>query len=222
MPPSRYFREDGTIVIRRRVPSPRCFAALVALVVASGLFPNVGVAQAGNVVLQPGDRVRLKVWREPDLSGEFDVADEGVVVFPKVGRIDVRRITTDSLTSLLLAGYADSLRDPSVEVTVLRRVTVQGSVRAPGLYYVDPTITVSGALAMAGGISSDGNRNRIELLRGGDSRPIMLMRESRLTDTSLQSGDRLMVRERSWVGRNTGVVSAGLAAVAVVFAALIR
>lgn len=173
-------------------------------------------------MLQPGDRVRLKVWREPDLSGEFDVAGDGVVVFPKVGRVDVRQITTDSLTALLLAGYAGSLRDPSVEVTVLRRVTVQGSVRAPGLYYVDPTITVSGALAMAGGISSDGNRNRIDLLRGSDSRPIRLGRESLLTDTSLQSGDRLMVQERSWLARNTGFVSAGLTAAAVVFAALIR
>ena len=217
-------------MIRRRVPSSRCSVALTALVIGAGLFPNVGGAQAGaaptdgpgKVILQAGDRVRLKVWREPDLSGEFEVADEGVVVFPKVGRIDVRRITTDSLTALLLGGYAGSLRDPSVEVTVLRRVTVQGSVRAPGLYYVDPTITVSGALAMAGGISSDGNPNRIELLRGSDNRPIRLVRESRLTDASLRSGDRLMVRERSWVGRNTGVVSAGLTAVAVVFAALIR
>jgi polysaccharide export outer membrane protein len=203
---------------------------LVALVVGTGLSLDSAAAQAGTstsgasakVVLQPGDRVRLKVWREPDLSGDFDVADDGFVVFPKVGRIDLRQITTDSLTSLLLAGYSGSLRNPSVEITVLRRVNVQGSVRSPGLYYVDPTITVSGALAMAGGISPEGNRNRIELLRGGDSRPIRLVRESRLTDTSLQSGDQLMVRERSWLARNTGFVSAGLTAAAVVFAALIR
>ena len=214
-------------VVSSGVSFVRC---LVPLVVVTGLFVSVGFAQAGagaadgpgKIILQPGDRVRLKVWREPDLSGEFDVADPGVVVFPKVGRIDVRQMTTDSLTALLLAGYAGSLRDPSVEVTVLRRVNVQGSVRAPGLYYVDPTITVSGALAMAGGISADGNHDRIELLRGGDTRPIRLVRESRLTDTSLQSGDQLRVRERTWLARNTGFVSAGLTAAAVVFAALIR
>ena len=55
------------------------------------------------VVLQPGDKVQLKVWREPDLSGEFVVDQDGMVVLPHVGRMEVGRLTADSLRSLLVA-----------------------------------------------------------------------------------------------------------------------
>ena len=175
-----------------------------------------------NVVLNPGDRVRLKVWREPDLSGDFQVDEDGIVVFPKVGRMYVQRISTDSLKALLIARYAESLRSPSVEVTVLRRVSVLGSVRAPGLYYVDPTNTVADALALAGGVSPDGKQNQFELIRGGKRLPIKLTQDSRLADSPMQPGDQLWVPERSWLSRNATVVAAVLTGVAIVFAATVR
>ena len=148
--------------------------------------------------------------------------EAGIVVFPKVGRFDVRTMSTDSLKALLITRYAESLRNPSVEVTVLRRVNVLGSVRNPGLYYVDPTTTVADALALAGGVSPDGKQNSFELLRGGQRLPGELSRNSRLSDSPLQSGDQLRVPERSWISRNTGVVAAALSSAAIIFAATIR
>lgn len=175
------------------------------------------------MVLRPGDRVRLKVWREPDLSGEFEVDEDGIVVFPKVGRLDVQKISTDSLKALLVARYAESLRSPSVEVTVLRKLNVLGAVKNPGLYYVDPTTTVADALALAGGVSPNGKQNSFELLRDGKRLPVELSRDSRLADSPLQSGDQLRVPERGWVARNPAVVvSAGVTAAALIVAALIR
>ena len=124
----------------RPLPLALAFALLAAPVPAAAQQEQaVPVNARVNVVLNPGDRVRLKVWREPDLSGDFQVDEDGIVVFPKVGRMYVQRISTDSLKAMLIALYAESLRSPSVEVTVLRRVSVLGSVRAPGLYYIDPT-----------------------------------------------------------------------------------
>ena len=175
-----------------------------------------------SVVLRPGDQVRLKVWREPDLSGDFVINEDGVVVFPKIGRVDVRQISTDSLKAMLISRYAESLRNPSVEVTVLRRVTVLGSVRNPGLYYVDPTTTVADALAMAGGVSADGKQNDFELLRDGRRLRVDLSGDSRLGDSPLQAGDQLRVPERSWVSRNTGLVAAAFTSVAIVLAATLR
>lgn len=177
---------------------------------------------AASVLLRPGDRVRLKVWREPDLSGDFDVHEDGIVVFPKVGRLDVQQISTDSLKSLLLTRFAVSLRSPSVEVTVLRRVNVLGSVRNPGLYYLDPTTTVADALALAGGVSPEGQQDRFELLRGGKRLPVELSSDSRLADSPLQPGDQLRIPQRSWLSRNTGLVAATLTSAAIVFAATIR
>jgi polysaccharide export outer membrane protein len=206
--------------------------AVAVIVWISAFSPHPTAAQEppirappdrADVVLRPGDRVRLKVWREPDLSGEFVVDEDGVVVFPKVGRLNVQKISTDSLKALLIARYAESLRSPSVEVTVLRKLNVLGAVKNPGLYYVDPTTTVADALALAGGVSPDGKQNSFELLRDGKRLPVELTRDSRLADSPLQSGDQLRVPERGWVARNPGVVvSAGVTAVALIVAALIR
>ena len=182
----------------------------------------VRASERVNMVLRPGDRVRLKVWREPDLSGDFTIDEDGVAVFPKVGRLNVQKISTDSLKSLLITRFAESLRDPSVEVTMLRRVSVLGSVRSPGLYYVEPTTTVSDALALAGGVNADGKQNSFQLLRNGKRLPVELSQDSRLADSFLQPGDQLRVPERSWVSRNTGFVGASLTAVAIIFAARIR
>ena len=204
----------------------------VALIIwISALSPHPTAAQGpavrsppdrADVVLRPGDRVRLKVWREPDLSGEFEVDEDGIVVFPKVGRLDVQKVSTDSLKALLVARYAESLRSPSVEVTVLRKLNVLGAVKNPGLYYVDPTTTVADALALAGGVTPTGKQNSFELLRDGKRLPVELSRDSRLADSPLQSGDQLRVPERGWVARNPAVVVSGVTAAALIVAALIR
>src|SRR5271163_4739261 len=54
-------------------------------------------ASAGSAVLLPGDVVRLRIWREPDLSGDFPVDEHGTAVFPKIGPTPVAQVTTDSL-----------------------------------------------------------------------------------------------------------------------------
>lgn len=194
----------------------------VSVVSAAGAQDErVQGADRANVV-RPGDRVRLKVWREPDLSGEFAVDENGVVVLPKIGPVDIHELSPDSLRALLVARYSSSLRNPAVEVTVLHRVNVLGAVRNPGLYHVDLTTTVADVLAMAGGVSSHGNQNRIELVRKGKRLPVRLSGETRLADSAILSGDQLLVAERSWVERNTGLIAAGLTGTALILAALIR
>ncbi len=105
---------------------------------------------------------------------------------------------------------------------MLRRVNVLGSVRNPGLYYVDPTTTVADALALAGGVNPDGKQNSFELLRDGKRLPVELSRDSRLADSPLQPGDQLRVPQRSWLSRNTAVVAAALTSAAILLAAKIH
>lgn len=193
-----------------------------AVTSAAAQEPTAPTAGVNPVLLQPGDKVRLRIWREPDLSGEFVVDESGIIVFPRLGRLEVRQLSADSLRALLVAHYSSSLRDPAVEVTVLRRVSVLGAVRNPGLYYVDPTITVAGVLALAGGVSPEGNQNRFDLLRGGQRLRVRLSEQSGLADSSIEPGDQLWVPERSWLSRNTWLLSASVTAVAIVVAAIIR
>ena len=167
-------------------------------------------------VLRPGDIVRLKIWREPDLSGDFRVDEQNVAYFPKIGALTVGLLLPDSLQRLLISSYSKFLSSPAVEVTFLRRINVLGAVRTPGLYHVDATMTVADALAMAGGVTSEGNPNKIRLSRGQPRMSTQLDLQTLLIDTPLQSGDQLRVPLRSWVSRNAGVVVGAVMTVATV------
>jgi protein involved in polysaccharide export with SLBB domain len=176
---------------------------------------------AANAILYPGDLVRLKIWREPDLSGDFAVDEHGLVVFPKIGQVHVSDITTDSLRRMLVGTYSQYLRDPSIEITMLRRVTVLGSVKNPGLYPVDPTMTISDVLALAGGADPNGNQDKLELIRGGKRQPMRFTERTPVNETAIRSGDELYLPERSWISRNGYIVGAMIGAAVIVTTTLI-
>jgi polysaccharide export outer membrane protein len=203
---------------------------LLALLLCGAAYPYAVVAQQVTApgvnrvqpAPQPGDKVRLRVYRESELSGEFTVPEDGVVTFPKVGRVKVDVLATDSLTALLVSELSKSLRDPAIEVTVLRRVNVIGAVHTPGFYYADPTVTVKGAIALAGGVTPEGNRNRVELIRGSMHKSFSLTGEPTLADSPIQSGDQVTAPERSWFSRNTALVVSGITGIALLVVTVVR
>lgn len=168
--------------------------------------------------LFPGDAIQLAFTREPQLGGEFPVDESGTVVLPLLGARSVARLSPAELKRTLLDEYGQQLRNQEVRITLLRRVRILGAVKNPGLYRVDPTMTVVDALALAGGATPQGKPRDIQLYR--DGRPV----RSRL-DVNMQllqqvrSGDQIVVPERSWFARNGGyVVAAGISAVGIVIA----
>ena len=164
--------------------------------------PMLGTPQDA---LRPGDLVRLKIWREPDLSGDFAVDETGTAVLPKLGRFHVTQYLPAALRDTLVAAYAAFLTHRSIEVTLLRRVQVLGAVRQPGVYPVDPTMTISDVLAVAGGTTTEGDPNNLELIRAGKKIPGMISRQSLVGESHVRSGDQIFVPERSWLSRNFGV-----------------
>jgi len=156
----------------------------------------------------PGDVVRLRIWREPDMSGDYTVDATGRATLPRLGALQVSGLGADSLQRLLVAGYARFLRNPSVEVVLLRRVRVVGAVRAPGLYSADPTMHVRDVLALAGGATPEGRADLVRLDRNGRSTSVDLDRAPRVGEIGLRSGDQLYVPQRSWFARNTPLVAA--------------
>lgn len=164
--------------------------------------------------LRPGDVIRLQIWREPDLSGDFTVDESGQVVLPKLGPTPVQAISGDSLRRVLVSEYSTYLKNPSITVVLLRRVNVLGAVQKPGLYPVDPTMTVADAVALAGGATTEGKRDRVELLRGTERVVVRLDPSARLGSTPIRSGDQLYVPQRSWFSRNQGFVIGTLTGVA--------
>ena len=157
--------------------------------------------------LAPGDFIALSIWREPDLSDTVQVDNSGMAVFPKLGPIKVTDMGADSLERRLVRQYGEYLQNPSIRVIVLRRITVWGAVARPGTYPVDLTMSVTDALALAGGPNQAGKLNQVELRRGTSHTKIDLSKGApSLDDVSLRSGDQLYVPERSWASRNLGLV----------------
>jgi polysaccharide export outer membrane protein len=179
-------------------------------------------AQTGTEPLRPGDVLRMRIYLEPDLSGEFAVNENGVVTLPRLGDVRLALWPADSIRPRLTRAFAEYLREPVIEVTLLRRVAIFGSVMQPGLYPIDPTMTVQEALALAGGASPDGKRDKVELIRGETRVLTDLGAGTRLDQIRLQSGDQLFVPQRSWLARNTWVVGSFIGATATVVAVLLR
>lgn len=181
-----------------------------------------GVGSRGDL-LQPGDVIKLNVWREPEWSGEFAVDEGGVAVLPRLGAVHVTNMTADSLRRFLVDSLGRYLRNPSIEVIPLRRVQVLGAVRTPGLYPVPGTVTIGDVLALAGGATPDGKPDQAVLRRDGEDLRIKLNSGTRLADTPIRTGDQIYVPQRGWISRNAGLVAAGLsAATSVVVALLLR
>lgn len=196
---------------------------LAAMAAMTWTPPLAAQAPQGGQLLRSGDVIRLNIWREPDMSGEYVIDEAGSVIFPRVGEYFVLEEDNASLEAKLLADYLQYLRNPSIEVTVLRRVSIIGAVNDPGQKLVDPTVTIADALAMAGGATTLGDQNKIRIIRDGVMVEAELSVDTRLTDSTIRSGDQIFVPERPWLSRNTGVVATGISAsVALIIALFIR
>ena len=153
----------------------------------------------------------MQIWREADLSGEFQVDERGSVVLPLLGTKPVLGISPDRLQEELTEEYGNYLMNTAVNITLLRRIIVLGEVRVPGQYTVDATNSVADVIARAQGITPDGNVEDIVLLRDGRRLRADLAGTQSLQEAGVRSGDQILVSKRSWAARNfssvVGIVS---------------
>lgn len=183
--------------------------------------PTAPPASPQLIGLKPGDAVRVRIWQEPDLSGEFMVDQNGIIIFPLLGERQIEGVSPEEVKSSLTADYREYLENPSVEVTVLRRIAILGEVREPSLYMVDPTVTLTEALALAGGIAPTGNKNDIRLVRNGQVLIQSMDANQSIGATAIQSGDQVVVGEQGWARRNITFITAGLGAATSIVVAMI-
>jgi polysaccharide export outer membrane protein len=179
-------------------------------------------AGARPVELRPGDIVKLYVWREPDLSRDYEVGPSGRIELPKLGPVGVAGLSPDSLQRVLEAGYSRFVRTPSVEVSMRRRISVLGAVRTPGVFQVDPYVTVAEALAMAGGPTPEARTDYVRVLRDSRTLHTRISTRTPIAESAVESGDQLYVPDRGWASRNLTLISAALSAAGVLVVALRR
>jgi polysaccharide biosynthesis/export protein VpsN len=184
----------------------------VTLLIPAGPIPRSAAAQsspdavspATTTPLRPGDVVRLFFWRDPALNGEYAVDENGSVALPYLGYREIGQIPAGELKQLLAEEYREYLSDQAVQITMQRRITILGAVHSPGIYHVDPTMSIRDALALAGGVAPQGELSGLEVRRGG--RAVAIDEQSGLVAGALASGDQLFVPERGWFDRNGAAV----------------
>src|SRR5262249_18821055 len=120
--------------------------------------------------LGTGDKVRVIVFGEADLGGEFVVADTGFVSIPLLGQIAANGRTVrqleDDIAAKLAAKY---LKDPRVSIEVLhyRPFYIIGEVNKPGEYPYVANMSVLKAVALAGGYTYRANESSVYIRRKG-------------------------------------------------------
>lgn len=181
---------------------PPRLAVLLLLFAALSAFAGRAAAQQ-QATLRPGDAIRVEIWREGDLSGEFPVALDGTVTLPLLGRQRLVEIPLEMLRDTLTSQYRVHLRNPSINITPIRRVTVLGEVQRPGLYGADPTLALAGLVALAGGATAEGSLNRIRIVRDGQVLRERVGAGETLTSADVRSGDQIIVDQKSWFARNS-------------------
>jgi polysaccharide export outer membrane protein len=116
------------------------------------------------------DTLNINVFQVESLTGEFKVDAAGKIDYPLLGAVQAQGRTTDQLREQLAASLSQKyLQSPNVQVAIKDRaeqkVTVDGSVRQPGVYVVKGPTTLLQAVAMARGTSEDANPSRVIVFR---------------------------------------------------------
>lgn len=146
--------------------------------------------------LGSGDKVRVTVYGEPDLSGEFFVNGSGRVSLPLIGEVDATNLSVsqfqDAVQKALSDGY---LKEPrvSAEVLTFRPFYILGEVDKPGTYPYTSGLTVFNAVATAGGFTYRADKNKVYIKRLGEAEERKLPLDQKVM---VAPGDTIRIGER--------------------------
>ncbi len=145
--------------------------------------------------LGPGDRLRISVYGEEELTGEFVVGTTGVVSYPLIGDHPAEGKTVAEFTETLRTALQRYVLRPSMSVEVLnyRPFFILGEVQNPGTYPYAGGLNVMNAVATAGGFSYRADTRRVFIKHADE----IAEREYALTSTTpVLPGDTVRVAER--------------------------
>ncbi|MFP4270399.1 MAG: polysaccharide biosynthesis/export family protein [Alphaproteobacteria bacterium] len=119
--------------------------------------------------LNPGDVVRISVWREEELLREARIQPDGTVSYPLVGSVSAADRTPTAVAETITQELEEFIPDAVVTVELLEargyRVYVIGEVARPGEYQLSQPITALQALSIAGGLTPFAGSGGIRILR---------------------------------------------------------
>ena len=146
--------------------------------------------------LGSGDRLRISVYNEEGISGEYEISGSGSISLKLIGSIAANGLTIEELARNIETKLRDGyLKDPHVSIDVLnyRPFYVLGEVKQPGKYPYVNGMTVLNAIALSGGYTYRARENSVIIVRGNDRD-----QKERLVDenNTVLPGDVIRVPER--------------------------
>lgn len=162
------------------------------------------LATADTYKLAPLDVVTVTVFQVPDLSRDYPIDYTGRLTMPLVGNVEAIGLSTSELAIALQTRLgARYLRDPNVTVALKesgsRTVTVDGSVREPGLFPAVGPLTLLQTVALAKGVDGYANPRRVAVFRnvGGKRMAAAFdltdIRRGKMEDPAIYAGDTVIV-----------------------------
>jgi protein involved in polysaccharide export with SLBB domain len=164
--------------------------------VAQGAEAAVTPQSQFDYLLGPSDKVRVTVYGEPSLSGEFFVTGAGLVSLPLIGEVKAAGLTLGQFQTAVQKALSDGyLKEPRVnaEVLTFRPFYILGEVTKPGTYPYTAGLTVLNAVATAGGFTYRANKVVVFIKRNGATSEV----KTELTPSVLVApGDTIRIGER--------------------------
>lgn len=154
--------------------------------------------------LAPMDTVSVKIFRLPDLSGDFQVDLTGQISLPLIGEVPAANMTTGQLDRLLTDKFGEKyLENPDVSVALKgsagRSITVDGAVNKSGAFPATGPGTLMQVIALAGGVSDDANPRRVAVFRQINNQAqaaafdLVSIRRGEMPDPKIYPGDIIVV-----------------------------
>jgi polysaccharide export outer membrane protein len=181
-------------------------AVEVAQTVSFGEPPVVPVGFAGGphavadadgpYLLDTGDKLRVFVYGQPNLSRGYTVDHEGTITVPLIGTVKARGLTTRDLEAAITARLASEyVRDPQVTVDIQqnRPFFIHGEVKTAGQYPYVSGMTIETAIAIAGGLSERASTRTFRITRRTNGFVEQIVAPA---DYVVKPGDTVFVYER--------------------------
>ena len=162
----------------------------VLLTVLFSLLASVVAAQDA-YYLNPGDRVFIEVWNEPDMQRDVIILPDGSVSFPLAGQVKASGLTPQELQDSITERLGQYISTPVVTVSVSEMlgnaIFVIGQVNQPGAHIMNSPMTALQALSLSGGFTAFANTRSIRIIRKGENGDEVL----RVNYSALRDGDNL-------------------------------
>jgi len=181
----------------------RLLWALIAIALAPLLggcqsvwAPPSTAASTGPYQLDSGDRLRIVVYQQVDLTSTYSVDPAGQITMPLIGTVSARGLTTKALETAIADRLRQGfLRDPSVSVQVetFRPFFILGEVTQPGQYAFVSGMTGEKAVAIASGFTPRARQTEVWITRRGKNE---VLRISQPISDPIQPGDTVQIPER--------------------------